>query len=161
MNYNHLQIPMDSGDANWKQRCDERMEELRHTQFPSEDAAALQPGLLHKELVVQKVMISELYEAVENGNMTFRKYLARLVLIEVGVSGKANVMLRSQRQQQPKMKATKDKDKDEESNEHVVARHLFLQVWYPAILFILIALIDYDDKPENSSSQKVNKDKDD
>ena len=67
----HLQIPTEADDdASWKQKCNERMEELKNTQFPRGDAAS-QPGLLHKELAGAKelLMISEFYEAVENGNV--------------------------------------------------------------------------------------------
>ena len=46
-----------------------RMKELENRQFPSQNAAS-QPQLLHKELVrKRKVMISELYQAVEKGDM--------------------------------------------------------------------------------------------
>ena len=46
-----------------------RMKELENRQFPSQNAAS-QPELVHKELVgKRKVMTSELYEAVEKGDV--------------------------------------------------------------------------------------------
>lgn len=70
MNHDHLQIPIESDDSSWRQRCNRRMEELNNTQFSSQDAASSSHPvrlLLHKELV-GKVMVHELYKAVENGN---------------------------------------------------------------------------------------------
>ncbi|KAL2328238.1 hypothetical protein Fmac_021665 [Flemingia macrophylla] len=69
MDRDHLQIAIDSNEASWKQRCSEKMRELKNRQFSSADPAS-QPGLMHKELVLHKnVMISELYKAVENENV--------------------------------------------------------------------------------------------
>ena len=66
---NHVRIPIDPDDESWKERCSKRMKELENRQFPSQNAAS-QPQLLHKELVrKRKVMISELYQAVEKGDM--------------------------------------------------------------------------------------------
>ncbi|CAJ1978942.1 unnamed protein product [Sphenostylis stenocarpa] len=64
----HVQIPIDSDDASWKERCSRRMKELEKRQFQSQDAAS---ELLHKDLVGRKkVMVSELLNAVvENGNV--------------------------------------------------------------------------------------------
>ncbi|KAK7404980.1 hypothetical protein VNO78_06082 [Psophocarpus tetragonolobus] len=69
MDHGHLKTPMDSDEARRKERCSKRMEELKNTQFSSQDAAS-QQGLLHKELVgKKKVMISEVYKAVEKGDV--------------------------------------------------------------------------------------------
>jgi len=68
MDLDHLKIPIDD-DPSWKERCNKRMEELKNTQFSSQDAAS-QQELLHKELVGEKiVLIPELYKAVEEGNV--------------------------------------------------------------------------------------------
>ncbi|KHN41125.1 hypothetical protein glysoja_017169 [Glycine soja] len=69
MDPDHLKFPIED-DASWKERRSKRMEELKNTQFSGQDAA-LDPGLLHKELVGEKtILISELYEAVdEKGNV--------------------------------------------------------------------------------------------
>ncbi|QCD87772.1 receptor-interacting serine/threonine-protein kinase 4 [Vigna unguiculata] len=68
MTRDHVQIPIDSDDASWKERCSRRMKELQKRQFQSDDAAS---QLLHKDLVgKKKVMVSELFNAVaENGNV--------------------------------------------------------------------------------------------
>ncbi|XP_047163768.1 ankyrin repeat-containing protein At5g02620-like [Vigna umbellata] len=68
MDYDRLQISIHSDVASRKQRCSEKMEELKNTQFSSaQDAAS---PLLHKELVGEKnIMIFELYDAVEKGDM--------------------------------------------------------------------------------------------
>ena len=66
---NHVRIPIDPDDESWKERCSKRMKELENRQFPSQNAAS-QPELVHKELVgKRKVMTSELYEAVEKGDV--------------------------------------------------------------------------------------------
>ncbi|QCD87773.1 ankyrin [Vigna unguiculata] len=68
MNYDHLQISIHSDYASRKQRCSEKMEELKNAQFSSiQDAAS---SLLHKELVGEKnAVIFELYDAVEKGDV--------------------------------------------------------------------------------------------
>ncbi|KAL2326970.1 hypothetical protein Fmac_020397 [Flemingia macrophylla] len=79
MDGGHLQIPIDANDAGWKQRCCDKIRELKNAQFPGADAAS-QLGLMHQELVMHRnVMISELYKAVENGNVDSFVHVLRQV----------------------------------------------------------------------------------
>ncbi|KAL2326971.1 hypothetical protein Fmac_020398 [Flemingia macrophylla] len=80
MDPRHLEIPIDANDAGWKQRCCDKIRELKNAQFPGADAASQQLGLMHQELVMHRnVMISELYKAVENGNVDSFVHVLRQV----------------------------------------------------------------------------------
>ncbi|KAH1221018.1 putative ankyrin repeat protein [Glycine max] len=61
------------------------MEDLKNMQFPSPDAAS-QVGLLHKE-IVGKVMIYELYKAVEIGNVDNFVEVLKQQCIEITLAG--------------------------------------------------------------------------
>lgn len=59
---NYLQISVEAKDQDWKQRCNEMMENLK--QFPGQDSSS------QTELVKEKQIINfEMYEAVDNGDV--------------------------------------------------------------------------------------------